>query len=68
MLSALVFLGGRHRAEPGYSGDPDGRLFQQLMESPRIHALIERLTASDNDWIAQAAKLAARGPRDRPLY
>jgi hypothetical protein len=67
ILSALVFLGGRHLAQAGYSGDPDGRLFQELMDSPRIHALIDRLSNSSNAWIAQAAKLAARPPRERLL-
>jgi hypothetical protein len=61
ILSALVFLGGS-QADGKYA-----TLFQQLMDSPRIHALIERLTASDNEWTAQAAKLAARGPHERPL-
>jgi hypothetical protein len=58
VLSALVFLGGRHE----YSG-----LFQELMDSPLIHELIERLGGSANDWIRQAAKLAARSPRERLL-
>ena len=69
VLSALVFLGGRHLADRN-SFPVDGRyakLFQELMDSPRVRALVERLTASDNDWIKQAAKLAARGPRERPL-
>jgi hypothetical protein len=69
VLSALVFLGGRHLAGSD-SIRGDGRyakLFQELMDSPRIHALIDRLSASDNDWIKQAAKLAARPPRERLL-
>jgi hypothetical protein len=73
VLSALVFLGGRHLDEPQRMSLPEpheskyASLFQGLMDSPRIHALIDRLTASDNDWIAQAAKLAVRPPRERML-
>jgi len=40
-------------------------LFQKLVGDPGIHDLIERLGKSDNEWIRQAAQLAARGPRDR---
>jgi hypothetical protein len=71
VLSALVFLGGRHIDGPG----PDfgvrpmqskyAPLFLQLLGSPRIREIIERLRNSDDDLIRQAAGLAARGPRDR---
>jgi hypothetical protein len=74
VLSALVFLGGQHLDEPlrrllpGPHESKYAALFQEVIGDPRIHALIERLTTSDNEWIAQAAKLATRAPRDRPLY
>jgi hypothetical protein len=73
LLSGLLFLGGRHiteaqrhiasePAESKYAG-----LFQQLIGSPRIHELIDGLRRSENEWIKQAAALAARGPRERLL-
>lgn len=74
VLSALVFLGGRHLSEPqrdslpgdlresGYAG-----LFRHLIGDPRIHKLIERLGGSDNSWVREAAGLAVRGPRERSL-
>jgi hypothetical protein len=73
-LSALVFLGGRHLDDAARMSLPEpheskyAKLFQEVIGDPRIHVLIERLTTSDNKWIAQAAKLAARGSRERPLY
>ncbi len=73
VLSALVFLGGRHLTEPQrtFAGEPrESRyagLFQQLVGSPRIRELIERLSHSENEWIRQAALLATRGPRERLL-
>jgi len=73
VLAALTFLGGRHFNEPGRAsfGGPtesqDAWAFQQLMDSARIRELVERLTNSEDEWIRQAALLAARGPRDRPL-
>jgi hypothetical protein len=70
VLSALVFLGGRHIDGPG----PDlgarsnyAPLFQQLLSNPRIREIIERFGNSDDDWIKQGAGLAARGPRERLL-
>jgi hypothetical protein len=68
VLSALVFLGGRHLGERD-SYPRDGRyaaLLQELMDSPRISALIDHLSNSDDEWIRQASKLATRGPRERP--
>jgi len=71
VLAALVFLGGRHLTEPERHLLPEpqegryGELFRQLLDSPRILALIARLGTSENQWIAQAAALAARGPRER---
>jgi hypothetical protein len=73
ILSALVFLGGRHitesqrrfasePAESKYAG-----LFQQLVGSSRIQVLVAGLTSSNNEWIKQAALLAARGSRERLL-
>ncbi len=73
VLSALMFLGGRHLAEPERRLLPDPKeskyagLFQQLIGDPRIRADVERLRQSDNQWVREAAELAARGPRERPL-
>jgi hypothetical protein len=73
LLSALVFLSGRHLAESQrhFSSEPAESkyawLFQQLVGSPRIHELVAGLSRSDNEWIRQAALLAARGPRERLL-
>jgi hypothetical protein len=58
VLSALVFLGGRHI---------DDEWFRDLTGNARISALVARLADSDNEWIRQAAVLAARGPRERFL-
>lgn len=74
VLSALMFLGGRHLAEPERRLPPDPKeskyaeLFQQLAGDPRILAKVERLRQSDNPWVREAAEMAARGPRERPLH
>lgn len=65
VLSALVFLGGQHLS------DHERGLLPGLPESKsseRIRELIKGLTGSRDQWIRQAATLAARGPRDRPLW
>ncbi len=62
VLSALVFLGGRHRTSPEES--PYDRQFRELMDNPRVQELIRQLKMSDSNWIQQAAALAATGPRD----
>jgi len=73
VLSALVFLGGRHITEPQRHFAPEAaeskyaELFQQLVGSPRVRDLIAGLSRSDNEWVRQAALLAARGPRERLL-
>jgi hypothetical protein len=74
VLSALVFLGGRHIAEkerPIFRNEPResryATLFEELLSNPRIHELIESLTKSEDDWVRQAASLAAREPRERKL-
>lgn len=73
VLSTLVFLGGRHTTEPQRHFVPEpaeskyAGLFQQLIGSPRIRDLIAALGHSDNEWVRQAAVLAARGPRERVL-
>jgi len=73
VLSALMFLGGRHLTEPrrqmvdGPKESKYAALFQQLVDDPRIHELIEQLSHSENEWVRQAAGLAARGPRERLL-
>ena len=66
VLSALVFLGGRHidvgpwPSESKYAG-----LWRQLTGSRRIRESIELLSRSGSDWIRQAAVSAARGPHPR---
>jgi hypothetical protein len=73
VLSALTFLGGRHVTEPQRRFAPEpqegkyGPLFQQVIEDQRIRLIIDRLSKSDNEWIRQAAVLAARAPRERLL-
>lgn len=73
VLSGLAFLGGRHLSEPNraFVDDPreskHARLFQKLIESPRIRDRIGILAKSSNSWVREAAALAARGPQDRPL-
>lgn len=71
VLSALVFLGGRHLDEKERMTLPEphessyAALFQQLVDTPSIHDSITELTKSDNPWIREAAILAGRGPRQR---
>lgn len=73
VLSALMFLGGRHIREPQrtFKDEPTeskyAQFFRQLLDSPRIRDAITGLSNSDNEWIRQAAVLAARGPRERLL-
>ena len=73
VLSALMFLGGRHLIEPQRQLVSERReskyaaLFQLLIDDQRIHELIELLSRSDNEWVRQAAALAARGTRERLL-
>jgi hypothetical protein len=73
VLAALVFLGGRHVAEPRRQFSPEpaesnyADLFRQLIGSPRIHDLIADLSRSDDEWVRQGALLASRGPRERLL-
>jgi len=73
VLSALMFLGGRHITEPQryFVSEPQeskyAALFQKLIGSPRVRELIERLSNSENTWVRQAALFAARGPRERLL-
>lgn len=70
VLSALVFLGGRHISDPRFADKRKSKyaeLFLQLIGDTRIRDLIAELTKSDDDWVRQAAILAARGPDDRLL-
>jgi hypothetical protein len=73
VLSALVFLGGQHLAGKERMMLPEphesryAALFQQLLADASIRDLITQLTKSDNEWIRDAAILASRGPRERPL-
>jgi hypothetical protein len=65
VLSALVFLGGKHideperRSLPGPHESNYAALFRELIGSPRIRELVEYLSNSDSEWIRQAALLAA---------
>ncbi len=73
VLSALVFLGGRHiteaqrRLAPEPAESKYASLFQKLISDARIRELIAGLSDSENEWIRQAARLAARDPRERFL-
>lgn len=73
ILSALVFLGGRHitEAQRRFAPEPAesryASLFQKLISNARIRELIAGLSDSENEWIRQAAQLASRGPRERLL-
>ena len=73
VLSALVFLGGRHRASPErpFLNEPKesryARLFRELTDNTRIQELIRHSKMFDNEWIKQAAALPVRGSRDRPF-
>jgi hypothetical protein len=73
VLSALVFLGGRHIAEkerPVMNEPRESKyapLFQELIGDPRVLELIVRLSRSQDQWVRQAADLAVRGLRERPL-
>jgi hypothetical protein len=74
VLSALTFLGGRHLAEAQRQFVPETQeskyaaLFTRLLASRRIAELIHHLRDSGDKWVSEAAALAARGPRERPLY
>jgi hypothetical protein len=65
VLSALVFLGGKHIDEllPGPRESTYVNLYRELAASARIHELIEGLSKSENAWIREAALLALNGPR-----
>ena len=72
VLSALVFLGGRHMVETErrFVDKKDGlyaTLFEETILDANIRALISRHTKSPSRWIREAAALASRGPRDRPI-
>jgi hypothetical protein len=73
VLSALVFLGGQHLDEQARMMLPEtheskyANLFQQLLADAGIRESIMRLTQSDNAWVRDAAILASRGPRERPI-
>jgi hypothetical protein len=72
VLSALMFLGGRHIAEDERGLLSDGQskyatLFEQLLANRSIQNLIAKLADSDDGWIREAAILAGRGPRKRLL-
>ena len=73
ILSALVFLGGRHitEAQRRFAPEPAeskyASLFQQLIGNAKIRELISGLSNSEDEWIREAALLASRGPRERLL-
>jgi hypothetical protein len=73
VLSALVFLGGRHLTEAQRRFAPEpaeskyASLFQKLISDARIRELIGGLSDSENEWIRQAVRFASRGPRERLL-
>ena len=72
VLSALVFLGGRHMDDRTRMRLPEPHrgwyadLFQQLIGDKRIQDRVQRLEKSHNAWISQAAALAARPADERP--
>lgn len=72
VLSGLIFLGGRHLAGPDRRSEPEegpyAPLFMRLISDPRIQEIIGHLRNSHDPWIAESARLAARGPRERPLF
>jgi hypothetical protein len=73
VLSALVFLRGRHITEPQRHFAPEPAeskyawVFQQLVGSPHIREMVARLSHSDSEWVRQAALLAVREPREQLL-
>jgi hypothetical protein len=75
VLSALVFLGGRHLTEDARTLVPEepreskyASLFQELLAKPSVHNLIAQLANSGDKWVREAALLATRGPRERELW
>jgi hypothetical protein len=73
VLAALVFLGGNHITD-GRRGTTaesaagsDASLFKKLVVDERIRGLVKRLSRSDDEWVRQAAELAARGFGESPL-
>jgi hypothetical protein len=73
VLSALVFLGGRHLDEQERMALPEpheskyAALFQELLADVTIRGLIAQLGTSRDPWIRDAAILASRGPRQRRI-
>jgi hypothetical protein len=74
VLSALVFLGGRHLDEDARLALPEtheskyASLFQQLLASQPVRRRIDELSKSEDVWIRDAAALAARKPRERSFH
>lgn len=59
VISALVFIGGEH--VDNATTDPALiKMVREIRQDTRVRALIQRLRESDNEWIRQAAQLAAR--------
>ena len=72
VLSALLYLGGLHYADTPSTPTADAlaevqdeHQFWQLYRNPRIRRLITNLTHSDNQWVRDAASLAASDPEGR---
>jgi hypothetical protein len=66
VLSALVFLGGRHIAGEHHRSENFpyesiyAPMFRKLLRDPRIQDQIQNLRKSGLAWIREAAELAAR--------
>jgi hypothetical protein len=69
VLSALIFLSGKHIDEPEEQPLPGPHkskyfgLYKKLTSSARIHDLVEHLAKSENNWVREAALLVTSKPR-----
>jgi hypothetical protein len=69
VLSALIFLSGKHIDEPEKQLLPGPHesnyvgLYKKLTRSARIHDLVEHLAESENNWVRQAALLVTSKPK-----
>jgi hypothetical protein len=69
VLSALIFLSGKHIDEPERQLLPGPHesnyvgLYKKLTRSARIHDLVEHLAESENNWVRQAALLVTSKPK-----
>jgi hypothetical protein len=67
VMSALLFLGGQHVDGTAQTLKLQGDAIQRMLGDRRLGAVIERLSESPNEWVRQAAALAARRGRE-PFY